>query len=141
MVDPAQASPQIITRNGKPSAVIVSAEEWARKTVRKGTGDLGTAITRRLISQGANVLAVAHNDAAPLQMGWKRREAVRREARWVSRSSRSGETPSPDDASPKDQALRISAKRSPMITQGAWVLPEAIVGMIEPSAMRRFLTP
>jgi PHD/YefM family antitoxin component YafN of YafNO toxin-antitoxin module len=32
-----QASPQTITRNGKPSAVIVSAEEWARKTVRKGT--------------------------------------------------------------------------------------------------------
>ena len=37
MVDRAQAGPQIITRNGKPSAVIVSAEEWARKTVRKGT--------------------------------------------------------------------------------------------------------
>lgn len=25
-----------ITRHGKPRAVIVSAEEWARKTVRKG---------------------------------------------------------------------------------------------------------
>ena len=37
VVDRAQAGPQIITRNGKPSAVIVSAEEWARKTVRKGT--------------------------------------------------------------------------------------------------------
>ena len=37
VVDRAQAAPQIITRNGKPSAVIVSAEEWARKTVRKGT--------------------------------------------------------------------------------------------------------
>jgi prevent-host-death family protein len=37
LVDRAQASPQTITRNGKPSAVIVSAEEWARKTVRKGT--------------------------------------------------------------------------------------------------------
>jgi prevent-host-death family protein len=32
-----RASPQTITRNGKPSAVIVSAEEWARKTLRKGT--------------------------------------------------------------------------------------------------------
>ena len=31
------AGPQTITRNGKPSAVIVSAEEWARKNVRKGT--------------------------------------------------------------------------------------------------------
>lgn len=37
VVDRAQAGPQIITRNGKPSAVIVSADEWARKTVRKGT--------------------------------------------------------------------------------------------------------
>jgi prevent-host-death family protein len=37
VVDRAQAGPQIITRNGKPSAVVVSAEEWARKTVRKGT--------------------------------------------------------------------------------------------------------
>jgi prevent-host-death family protein len=36
-VDQAQAAPQTITRNGKPSAVIVSPEEWARKTVRKGT--------------------------------------------------------------------------------------------------------
>ena len=37
VVDRAQAGPQIITRNGKPSAVVVSAEEWARKTARKGT--------------------------------------------------------------------------------------------------------
>jgi prevent-host-death family protein len=37
MVDRAQAGPQTITRNGKPIAVIVSAEEWARKTTRKGT--------------------------------------------------------------------------------------------------------
>lgn len=37
VVDRAQSGPQTITRNGKPSAVIVSAEEWARKTVRKGT--------------------------------------------------------------------------------------------------------
>ena len=31
----AQTDPQIITRHGKPSVVMVSAEEWARKTVRK----------------------------------------------------------------------------------------------------------
>ena len=37
VVDRAQTSPQTITRNGKPSAVIVSVEEWAHKTVRKGT--------------------------------------------------------------------------------------------------------
>ena len=37
VVDRAQAGPQTITRNGKPSAVVVSAEEWARKTARKGT--------------------------------------------------------------------------------------------------------
>ena len=29
--------PQTITRNGKPAAVIVSAEEWARKTKRTGS--------------------------------------------------------------------------------------------------------
>ena len=33
----AQDGPQTITRNGKPSAVVVSAEEWARKAVRKGS--------------------------------------------------------------------------------------------------------
>ena len=37
VIDRAQAGPQIITRNGRPSAVVVSVEEWARKTVRKGT--------------------------------------------------------------------------------------------------------
>ena len=28
---------QIITRHGKPCVVVVSADEWARKTVRKGS--------------------------------------------------------------------------------------------------------
>lgn len=37
VIDRAQTGPQIITRHGKPNAVIVSAEEWARKTARKGT--------------------------------------------------------------------------------------------------------
>jgi prevent-host-death family protein len=37
VIDRAQRGPQIITRHGKPNAVIVSAEEWARKTARKGT--------------------------------------------------------------------------------------------------------
>ncbi|WP_439394055.1 type II toxin-antitoxin system Phd/YefM family antitoxin [Bradyrhizobium sp. PMVTL-01] len=37
VIDRAQAGPQVITRHGKPDAVIVSAEEWARKTARKGT--------------------------------------------------------------------------------------------------------
>jgi prevent-host-death family protein len=37
LVDRAQDAPQVITRNGKPSAVVVSAEEWARKTARKGS--------------------------------------------------------------------------------------------------------
>jgi len=37
VVDRAQDGPQTITRNGKPTAVIVSAAEWARKTERKGT--------------------------------------------------------------------------------------------------------
>ena len=37
LIERAQSGPQTITRDGKPSAVIVSAEEWARKTGRKGT--------------------------------------------------------------------------------------------------------
>ncbi|MET0940240.1 MAG: type II toxin-antitoxin system prevent-host-death family antitoxin [Mesorhizobium sp.] len=37
VVDRAQAEPQMITRNGKPSVVVVSVEEWARKTARRGT--------------------------------------------------------------------------------------------------------
>ena len=37
IIDRAQGEPQVITRNGKPSAIVVSVEEWARKTARKGT--------------------------------------------------------------------------------------------------------
>jgi prevent-host-death family protein len=37
VVERAQGEPQTITRNGKPSAVVVSVEEWARKSSRKGT--------------------------------------------------------------------------------------------------------
>ena len=29
--------PQAITRNGRPAVVVVSVEEWARRTERKGT--------------------------------------------------------------------------------------------------------
>lgn len=37
VIERAQSTPQTITRNGKPSVVVVSAEEWQRKTKRKGT--------------------------------------------------------------------------------------------------------
>lgn len=37
VIQQAQMAPQTITRNGKPSVVVVSAEEWERKTMRKGT--------------------------------------------------------------------------------------------------------
>ena len=37
VIERAQTDPQIITRHGKPNAVVVSAEEWARKTERRGT--------------------------------------------------------------------------------------------------------
>ncbi|ANK93938.1 MULTISPECIES: type II toxin-antitoxin system Phd/YefM family antitoxin [Rhizobium] len=37
VIERAQSTPQTITRNGKPSVVVVSAEEWQRKTTRKGT--------------------------------------------------------------------------------------------------------
>jgi len=33
----AQGAPQTITRNGKPSVVVVSADEWSRKVARKGS--------------------------------------------------------------------------------------------------------
>ena len=37
VIERAQSAPQTITRNGKPSVVVVSAEEWRRKRVRRGT--------------------------------------------------------------------------------------------------------
>jgi len=37
VIERAQSTPQTITRNGKPSVVVVSAEEWQRKVTRKGT--------------------------------------------------------------------------------------------------------
>jgi prevent-host-death family protein len=37
IIDRAQTRPQVISRHGLPSAVLVSAEEWARRTARKGT--------------------------------------------------------------------------------------------------------
>ncbi len=37
VIERAQAAPQTITRNGTPSVVVVSAEEWQKKTARKGS--------------------------------------------------------------------------------------------------------
>ena len=37
VVDRAQTDPQLVTRNGKPSVVVVSVEEWARKSSRRGS--------------------------------------------------------------------------------------------------------
>ncbi len=37
VMERAQSAPQTITRNGKPSVVVVSAEEWQRKTGRSGS--------------------------------------------------------------------------------------------------------
>lgn len=33
----AQSAPQTITRKGKPSVVVVSAEEWLKKITRRGS--------------------------------------------------------------------------------------------------------
>lgn len=33
----AQLAPQTVTRNGKPSVVVVSAEEWQRRIGRRGS--------------------------------------------------------------------------------------------------------
>jgi prevent-host-death family protein len=37
VIERAQAEPQVITRNGKPSVIVVSVDEWTHKTARKGT--------------------------------------------------------------------------------------------------------
>lgn len=37
LIDRAQSAPQLITRNGTPSVVMVSVAEWARKSERKGS--------------------------------------------------------------------------------------------------------
>jgi prevent-host-death family protein len=37
VMERAQLAPQTITRNGKPSVVVVSAEEWQRKAARRGS--------------------------------------------------------------------------------------------------------
>ncbi len=38
LIDKAKSEgPQTVTRNGKPAAVLVSVEEWEKKTARQGT--------------------------------------------------------------------------------------------------------
>jgi prevent-host-death family protein len=37
VIEQARTGPQTITRNGRPAAVVVSAEEWQRRTSRPGT--------------------------------------------------------------------------------------------------------
>ena len=37
VMERAQFAPQTITRNGKPSVVVVSAEEWQKKIARRGS--------------------------------------------------------------------------------------------------------
>jgi prevent-host-death family protein len=37
VIERAQSRPQMITRNGTPSVVMVSVEEWNRKSERKGS--------------------------------------------------------------------------------------------------------
>jgi prevent-host-death family protein len=37
VMERAQLAPQTITRNGRPSVVVVSAEEWQKKTARRGS--------------------------------------------------------------------------------------------------------
>lgn len=37
VIEQARGSPQTITRNGRPAAIVVSVEEWQRRSERKGT--------------------------------------------------------------------------------------------------------
>jgi prevent-host-death family protein len=54
--------PQTITRNGRPAAVVVAAEEWDRKTRRAGTlADFFATSPLR----GANDLVIERNPERP----------------------------------------------------------------------------
>ena len=37
VIERARTGPQVITRNGKPTAVVVTTEEWERRTRRRET--------------------------------------------------------------------------------------------------------
>jgi prevent-host-death family protein len=37
VIEQARTSPQTVTRNGRPAAAVVSAEEWERRTSRVGS--------------------------------------------------------------------------------------------------------
>src|SRR5258707_5983792 len=54
---------------------------------------------------------------------------------------RQHEQADPDELYSPCSLRRTSAARSPMMTQGAMVLPVVTRGMIEPSATRRWVTP
>lgn len=51
VIERAQSAPQVITRNGTPSVVMVSVEEWNRKSVR--TGSLATFLMRSPLAGSA----------------------------------------------------------------------------------------
>ncbi len=58
------SGPQTITRNGRTTAVIVSAEEWARRTKRTGTlADFFAASPLR--GSGLEIERAAEKAAAP----------------------------------------------------------------------------
>ena len=54
-----EGEPQTITRHGRPAAVVVSAEEWERKTRRSGSlADFFAASPLR----GSSLVAERHRD-------------------------------------------------------------------------------
>jgi prevent-host-death family protein len=65
VIDRAQNEPQTITRNGRPSVVVVSVEEWSRKTERKGS--LATFLLNSPLA-GAELQVDRDQDAAPREL-------------------------------------------------------------------------
>jgi prevent-host-death family protein len=48
VIDQARSGPQTITRNGRPAAVVVSVDEWERRTRQKATlRPTGRIVARR----------------------------------------------------------------------------------------------
>ena len=60
------AGPQTITRSGRAAAVIVSAEEWARKTNR--SGNLATFFAESPLRNSGLVLDRIADEPRPLEL-------------------------------------------------------------------------
>jgi hypothetical protein len=129
--------------------LVVPYRRWARATPRKGRFGRGDSLFKlRAVCPGRHgnhflrrrvdhiqrhraghqlpidqKLVVAHLSILQFAAGTARNHSRRGCLHGFRSSEESSKRRRSDDASRGAQALRISAMRSPMITQGAWVLP------------------